>query len=88
MNHKSKSRIILEELRRDRPTHNSSMPIVQEEVPQDRVIDIPLPRCSGRNVVTQANTEMQRADTTNTLVSHPVHDDGKQGSESTKAIKF
>ena len=52
VNQKSRSRIVLEELRGDRPIHNSSIPIVQEEAPQDRVIDIPLPRHSGRNVVT------------------------------------
>ncbi|XP_057481980.1 uncharacterized protein LOC130768889 [Actinidia eriantha] len=86
MNHKSKSRIVLEELRRDRLTHNSSIPIVQEEAPQDRVIDIPLPRCSGRNVVTQVDTETQHADTIKTLVSQPVHDDGKQRSESTEKL--
>ena len=52
MNHKPKSRIVLEELRGDRLTHTSSIPIVQEEAPQDRVIDIPLSRHSGKNVVT------------------------------------
>ena len=34
MNHKSRSRIVLEELRGDKLTHNSSIPIVQE-APQD-----------------------------------------------------
>ena len=68
MNHKPQSKIILKELRGDRPTHDSSIPIVQKEAPQDRVIDIPLPRHSGRNFVTQADTETQRADTINTLV--------------------
>ena len=81
MNHKPRSRIVLEELRGDRPTHTSSTPIIQEEAPQDRVIDISLPRHSGRNVMTQADTETQRADTINSLVPQPGHDDGAQGSE-------
>ena len=66
MNHKPRSRIILKELRGDEPIHNSLIPIVQEEAPQDRFIDIPLPRQSGRNVVTQAGTEMHRTDTIDT----------------------
>ncbi|XP_057495680.1 uncharacterized protein LOC130780680 [Actinidia eriantha] len=86
MNHKSKSKIVLEKLRGDRPTHSSSIPIVQEEVPQHRVIDIPLPRRSGRNVVTQDDTEMHRVDTINTLVLQPVPDDGAQGLESTEQL--
>ena len=68
MNHKPRSRIVLEELRGDRPTHTSLTLIKQEEAPQDRVIDIPLPRRSRRNVMTQADTETQRVDTINTLV--------------------
>ena len=58
MNHKFRSKIILEELKGERPTHNSSIPIIQEKTAQDRVIDIPLPRRSGRNVVTRADTKM------------------------------
>ena len=65
MNHKFRSKIILEKLRGDRLTNNSSISIVQEEALQDRVIDIPLPRRNSRNVVTQANTEMQRVDNIN-----------------------
>ena len=57
MNHKSRSTIVLKELGGDRPTHTSSISIVQEEVQQDWVIGIPLPHHSGRNVVTQANTK-------------------------------
>ena len=78
MNHKPKSRIVLEKLRGDKLTHNSSIPIVQEEEPQHRVIDIPLPCRSGRNVVTQSNTETQRVDTINMLVSQPVPNNGAQ----------
>ncbi|XP_057510754.1 uncharacterized protein LOC130793116 [Actinidia eriantha] len=86
MNHKSRSRFVLEELIGDKPTHNSSIPTVQE-APQDRVIDILLPR-SGRNVVTQADTETQCADTINMLVPQLVRDDGAQGSESTEQLNF
>ena len=86
MNHKPKSRIVLEDLRRDRPTHNSLRPIVQEEAPQHRVIDIPLPCHSGRNVVTQADTETQCADTINMLVPQSGDDDGAQGSKSIKQL--
>ena len=81
MNHNPRSRIILEELRGDRLIHTSSIPISQEEAPQDRVIDIPLPRCNGRNVVSQTDTEMQCADTINMLVPKLGHDDVAQGSE-------
>ena len=48
MNHKPKSRIVLEELRGDRPAQTSLIPIVQEETPQESILDIPLPRRSGR----------------------------------------
>ena len=65
MNHKPKSRIVLEELREDKPKKTFSISIVQEEAPQDRVINIPLPHYSGKNIVTQDDIEMQRADTIN-----------------------
>ena len=48
MNHKPISRIVLEELRGDRPVQTSLIPIVQEETPQESVLDIPLPHRSGR----------------------------------------
>ena len=40
----------------------------QEEALQNRVIDIPLSRRSGRNVMIWADTETQRTDTINTLI--------------------
>ena len=82
INYKLKNRIILEELRGNRLTRTSSIPIVQEEEAQDRVIDIPLPRRSGRNVVTQADTERQHAYTIKAFVPHLGQDDSVQGSES------
>ena len=57
MNHKPRSRIILEELRGDRPVQTSLIPIVQEETPQESVLDIPLPRCSGRIVEMRVDAE-------------------------------
>ena len=57
MNHKPKSRIVLEELRGDRPIQTSLIPIVQEETPQESVLDIPLPRRSGRIVETRVDAE-------------------------------
>ena len=68
MNHKPKSRIVLEELREDKSSHISLVPIVQDEASQDRVIDIPLPRRNGRNVVIQVDNETQCANTINSLI--------------------
>ena len=49
-NHKPRSRIVLEELRGDRPIQTSLIPIVLEETPQESVLNIPLPHHSGRFV--------------------------------------
>ena len=57
MNHKPRSRIVLEELRGDKPVQTSLIPIVQEETPQESVLDIPLPRHSGRIVETRLDAE-------------------------------
>ena len=57
MNHKPRSRIVLEELRGDRPVQTSLIPIVQEETPQESVLNIPLPRRSGRIVETHVDAE-------------------------------
>ncbi|MBE2321140.1 DDE-type integrase/transposase/recombinase, partial [Solirubrobacter sp. CPCC 204708] len=57
MNHKPRSRIVLEELRGDKPVQTSSIPTVQEETPHESVLDIPLPRRSGRIVETRADIE-------------------------------
>ena len=57
MNHKPKSRIVLEELRGDRPAQTSLIPIVQEETPQESVLDIPLPCRNGRIVETCFDAE-------------------------------
>ncbi|XP_057953828.1 uncharacterized protein LOC131148112 [Malania oleifera] len=80
MNQKPKSKIVLEELRGDIPT----IAIVQEEPPQDRVINIPLPHRSGRNVVTRAKYDPSRAATIDTLVVQPEQNNGAQESGSTQ----
>ena len=57
MNHKPISRIVLEELRGDRPVQTSLIPIVQEETPHESTPNIPLPRRSGRIVKTRVDAE-------------------------------
>ena len=57
MNHKPRSRIVIGELRGDRPAQTSLIPIVQEETPQESVLDIPLPQRSGRIVETRVDAE-------------------------------
>ena len=57
MNHEPISRIVLEKLRGDRPVQTSLIPIVQEETPQESVLDIPLPRRRGRIVETRVDVE-------------------------------
>ena len=57
MNHKPRSTIVLEELRGDRLVQTSLIPIVQEETPQESVLDIPLPCRSGRIVETRVDAE-------------------------------
>ena len=57
MNHKPRSRIVLEELRGDRPVQTSLIPIVQEETPQESVLNIPLPHRSGRIIETRVDAE-------------------------------
>ena len=83
MNHKPKSRIVLEELRGDRPAQTSLIPIVQEETPQESVLDIPLPRHSGRIVEMRVDAE-PCGPTINMLIAQPEeHDhDGLQESAS------
>ncbi|XP_057965365.1 uncharacterized protein LOC131155923 [Malania oleifera] len=80
MNHKPISKIVLEELKGDIPI----IPIVQKEPPQDKVIDIPLPRHNGRNVVTRAESDPSHVATINTPVVQPGPNDGGQGSGSTQ----
>ena len=55
MDHKPKSRAVIEELRKEISTQASSIPIVQEDTSQ--VHDISLHSCSGRIVDTSANDE-------------------------------
>ena len=83
MNHKPRSRIVLEELRGDRLVQTSLIPIVQEETPQESVLDIPLPRRSMRIVETCVDVE-PCGPTINMPVSQPEeHDhDGLQESAS------
>ena len=83
INHKPKSRIVLEELRGDRPVQTSLIPIVQQETPQESVLDIPLPRRSGRIVETRVDVEPY-GPTINMSVAQPEeHDhDGLQESAS------
>ena len=57
MNHKPRSRIVLEELRRDRAIQTSLIPIVKEETPQESVLNIPLPHRSGMIVEMRVDTE-------------------------------
>ena len=54
MDHSSKSKIILEELRGDRPMHTFSIPTIQEETSHEIVDDISLPCRSRRNIDTHA----------------------------------
>ena len=55
MNHKPRSRVVIEDLRKDISTHASSIPIVQENVSQ--VDNISLPSRGGRIVGTSADGE-------------------------------
>jgi len=55
MNHKLKSRVVIEELRKDISTHASSIPIVQEDTSQ--VDDILLPSRSGKIVSSSADNK-------------------------------
>ena len=57
MGHKPRSRIILEEMKGETPTHTSLIPFVQEKTSQEKVIDVPLPRRSGRIIKTRVNPE-------------------------------
>ena len=83
MNHKPKIRIVLEELRGDRPVKTSLIPIVQKETPQESVLDIPLPCRSGRIVETHVDAKLC-GPTINMPVAQPEeHDhDGLQESAS------
>ena len=74
MNHKPKSRIILEELRGDRLVQTSLIPIVQEKTPQESVLNIPLPCRSGRIVETHVDAE-PCGPTINMPVSQPKEHD-------------
>jgi hypothetical protein len=55
IDHKPRSKIVLEELRGERPAQTSLPPIVQEEMPQESSIETPIdtlvPRRSGRVIV-------------------------------------
>ena len=84
MNHKTKSRIILEELRGDRPVQTSLIPLVQEETPQESVLDIPLPRRSGRIIKTHVDAE-PCGPTINMSVAQPKEHDHDGLQESTSA---
>ena len=79
MNHKPKSRIVLEELREERPTQTFPSPIAQEETPQDGELGVPLPRHSGRIAESQANDAP--GETTNMIGDEPNQhvDDGTPG---------
>ena len=55
MNHKPKGRIVLEELREERPIQTFPPPITQEETLKDGELGVPLPRRSGRIAKSQAN---------------------------------
>ena len=57
IDHKPRSRIILEEMRRETPTYTSSIPSIQEKTSQERVINVPLPRHSGRITETRVDPE-------------------------------
>ena len=84
MNHKPKSRIVLEELRGDRPVQTFLIPIVQEETPQESVLDIPLPRRSGRIVEMRVDAETC-GPTINMLFAQPEEHDHDGLQESTFA---
>ena len=85
MNHKPRNRIVLEELRGDRPVQTSLIPIVQEETPQESVVDIPLPRRSMRIVETRVDAEPCSL-TIDMPVAQPEENDhdGLQESASTQ----
>ena len=55
IDHKPRSKIVLEELRGERPAQTSLPPIVQEEMPQETSVEAPIdtlvPRRSGRVIV-------------------------------------
>ena len=82
-NHKPRSRIVLEELRGDRPVQTSLIPIVQEETPQESVLDIPLPCRSGRIIEMRVDAK-PCGPTINMPIAQPEeHDhDGLQESAS------
>ena len=83
MNHKPISRIFLEELRGDRPVQTSLIPIVEEETPQESVLDIPLPRHSGRIVETHVDVEPCGPTINMSVAQLEEHDhDGLQESAS------
>ena len=84
MNHKPISRIVLEELRGDRPAQTSLIPIVQEETPQESVLDIPLPRHSGRIIEMHVDAE-PCGFTINMPVAQPEEHDHDGLQESTFA---
>ena len=79
MNHKPKSKIVLEELRGERPTQTFPSPIAQEEAPKDGELGVPLPRRSGRIVESQANDTP--SETINMMGDEPDQhvDDGTPG---------
>ena len=57
MDHEPRSRVVLEEIRGEKTGYNTSIPSVQEEVPHEMDIDIPLPRRSGRIADTRVYPE-------------------------------
>ena len=84
MNHEPISRIVLENLRGDRPIQTFLIPIVQEETPQESVLDIPLPCRSGRIVETRVDAE-PCGPTINMPVAQPKEHDHDGLQESTSA---
>ena len=83
MNHKPRNRIVLEGLRGDRPVQTSLIAIVQEETPQESVVDIPLPRRSRRIVETRVDAEPCSLTIDMSVAQPDEHDhDGLQESAS------
>ena len=80
MDHKPRSRIVLEEMSEETLAHTSSIPSVPEETSQERVIDVPLPRRSGRITKTRANPKL--IIDTQVLQTVQRMDNGASSSES------
>ena len=84
MNHEPISRIVLGKLRGDRPVQTSLIPIVQEETPQESVLDIPLP-CRSGSIVEKLVDADPCGPTINMPVAQPEEHDHDGLQESTFA---